>query len=79
MELLKISLCFFPSIWPETFSFVIQELMAMKAPIVAFNIGAPSERLKNYQMSQIVNDINSKSALNSIILLNKMIIKNENK
>ena len=38
----------FPSIYPETFSYVVHELMAMDLPIAAFNIGAPAEKLRHY-------------------------------
>jgi GT2 family glycosyltransferase/FMN phosphatase YigB (HAD superfamily)/glycosyltransferase involved in cell wall biosynthesis len=35
----------FPSIWPETFSYVTDELISMDVPLVAFDIGAPAERI----------------------------------
>ena len=38
----------FPSIWPETFSYVIGELMQLDVPIVCFDMGAPAERLRRY-------------------------------
>jgi glycosyltransferase involved in cell wall biosynthesis len=42
------AVAFFPSIWPETFSYVVSELMQQHLPIVAFDIGAPAERLSTY-------------------------------
>jgi glycosyltransferase involved in cell wall biosynthesis len=37
---------FFPSIWPETWSFVLTSALRRGIPIVAFDIGAPAERLR---------------------------------
>ncbi len=48
LEAHEINVCLFPSIWPETYSYVTAELMALEMPIVAFDIGAPAERLKTY-------------------------------
>jgi glycosyltransferase involved in cell wall biosynthesis len=45
----------FPSICPETFSYVIQELMLMELPVAAFNFGAPAERLANYPRGMILD------------------------
>ena len=45
---------FFSSIWPETFSYVVSELMDMDLPIVSYDIGAPAERIKNYKNGSIV-------------------------
>jgi predicted HAD superfamily hydrolase/GT2 family glycosyltransferase len=43
-----INVFFFPSIWPETFSYVVSELIGMKVPLAAYNLGAPAERIVNY-------------------------------
>ena len=40
-----INLFFFPSICPETFSYVTEEMIRLDVPIVAFDLGAPGERL----------------------------------
>lgn len=37
---------FFPSIWPETWSFVLTAALQRGLPVVAFDIGAPAERLR---------------------------------
>jgi glycosyltransferase involved in cell wall biosynthesis len=37
---------FFPSIWPETWSFVLTSALRHGLPIVVFDIGAPAERLR---------------------------------
>jgi len=50
----NIHLVLFPSIWPETFSYVVEECMEMGLPILAFDIGAPAERLRKYEKAQLV-------------------------
>jgi glycosyltransferase involved in cell wall biosynthesis len=37
---------FLPSIWPETWSFVLGAALGHGLPVVAFDIGAPAERLR---------------------------------
>jgi glycosyltransferase involved in cell wall biosynthesis len=43
-----------PSIIPETFSYTISEAMTMGLPIVAFDIGAQGNRVKNYNLGKVV-------------------------
>uniref|UniRef100_A0A7V6CEA8 Glycosyltransferase n=1 Tax=Thermodesulfobacterium geofontis TaxID=1295609 RepID=A0A7V6CEA8_9BACT len=54
LEKENINLVLFPSIWPETFSYVVEECMEMELPIIAFDIGAPSERLRKYEKAKLV-------------------------
>lgn len=49
-----VNVCLFPSIWPETFSYVCEELMQMGLPVVAFDLGAPAERLRRYPRGCVV-------------------------
>lgn len=44
----------FPSIWPETFSFVAEELMALGVPLVCFDLGAPAERVAGYHRGKVL-------------------------
>jgi len=44
----------FPSIWPETFSYVIDELMQLEVPIVCFDMGAPAERVRRYRWGKLI-------------------------
>ncbi len=44
-----VNMVFLPSIWPETFSFVAEEVMALGLPLAAFDIGAPAERIRYYE------------------------------
>ena len=52
----QISEVIFPSLWPETFSYLVSELMAMNISIVAFDIGAQGEKVSNYEKGIICND-----------------------
>jgi len=49
-----IEMVLFPSIWPETFSYVTEETIAMGLPVIVFNLGAPYERVKEYKKGKIV-------------------------
>lgn len=49
LQINKINTIFFPSILPETFSYLIHELMMMQMPIVGFDIGAQGEYLASYK------------------------------
>ncbi|HBO79003.1 MULTISPECIES: glycosyltransferase [Cupriavidus] len=50
----KVNVIAFTSIWPETFSFVVAEVMSLGLPIVCFDLGAPAERVKNYRLGRVV-------------------------
>ena len=53
VEKYGINVAFFASICPETFSYTVQELMMMGLPVVCFDIGAPSERVRAYEWGRV--------------------------
>lgn len=53
VEKYGINVAFFASICPETFSYVVQELMMLGLPVVCFDIGAPSERVRAYEWGRV--------------------------
>jgi LmbE family N-acetylglucosaminyl deacetylase/GT2 family glycosyltransferase/glycosyltransferase involved in cell wall biosynthesis len=55
------------SIWPETFSYVTSELMAMRLRILAFNLGAPPERLISYPSARIVDEVTAEALLEALV------------
>lgn len=57
---------FIPSIVPETFSYVTQELMALGLPLVCLDLGAPAERIGLWAHGLIAPEINAKSALDTM-------------
>lgn len=71
LEKYQTSICLFPSIWPETFSYVTEELMALDMPIVCFDLGAPAERLASYPKAEIASEVSARGAFNAIEKLYK--------
>jgi len=61
-----VNVVFFPSIWPETFSYVVAEVAALARPIVAFDLGAPAERLRGDPRARLVADVDADAALDAI-------------
>ncbi|MBB6262472.1 GT2 family glycosyltransferase/glycosyltransferase involved in cell wall biosynthesis [Paenochrobactrum gallinarii] len=63
------NVCLLPSIWPETFSYVAEEIMNLEVPFVCFDIGAPAERVSHYQFGQIATEISAEGALEAVRML----------
>ncbi|HET9651960.1 MAG TPA: glycosyltransferase [Usitatibacter sp.] len=61
-----INVFLFSSIWPETFSYVVAELMALAVPVVGFDLGAPAERLATYPMGRLCGEVSAKAALDTL-------------
>ncbi|HUL95338.1 MAG TPA: glycosyltransferase [Usitatibacter sp.] len=57
----------FPSIWPETFSYVVSEMMALDMPVVAFDLGAPAERLRGYAKARLCAEVSARAALECLL------------
>jgi glycosyltransferase involved in cell wall biosynthesis len=62
-----INMFFFPSIWPETFSYVVAEMIALGLPIVAFDLGAPAERLRHHRNARLVAEVGAGPALAALL------------
>lgn len=62
LEQYKVGLVLIPSIWPETFSYTAEETIKSGYPIMAFNLGAPAERIDESN-GWIVNDISAQAVL----------------
>ena len=45
---------FLPAIWPETWSFVLTAALHRGLPVVAFDLGAPAERLRRLGRGHIL-------------------------
>lgn len=52
----KVSLVVFPSLCPETFSYLISELIALDIPIICFNCGAQAEKVAKYEKGIICKE-----------------------
>ena len=55
-------ICFF-QIWPETYSYTLNEAVASGIPVLSFDIGAGAERVKKYNLGWTIN---KDSSLNEI-------------
>jgi glycosyltransferase involved in cell wall biosynthesis len=51
----QLDFAFMPSVWPETFSFVTHEIVAMGLPLLTFNLGAQAEVARNYKFGKTIN------------------------
>lgn len=49
-----INLVLLPSIWPETFCFVVDEVMSLGVPLAVFDLGAPAERVRMYEKGLVL-------------------------
>jgi glycosyltransferase involved in cell wall biosynthesis len=56
----------FPSIWPETFSYVVHEMMGTGLPILATRIGAHGEALANYPSAILVDDFDAPTFMEAL-------------
>jgi glycosyltransferase involved in cell wall biosynthesis len=73
IESTGVNVMLFPSIWPETFSYVVQELMEFDLPVVSFDLGAPAERLASYKKGLILKNFDVPSVLNELVLFHQRI------
>ncbi len=62
-----VNMFLFPSIWPETFSYVVAEMIALGLPIVAFDLGAPGERLRRHPNARLAREVDARAALATAI------------
>ena len=61
----------FPSIWPETFSYVVQELVELDLPVACYSLGAPAERISKYAKGMILQDMSASATLDNLILFHQ--------
>jgi glycosyltransferase involved in cell wall biosynthesis len=62
-----INMFLFPSICPETFSYAIEELLVLGMPIVAFDLGAPGDRLRGCDNARLCATIDAGAALAAML------------
>jgi glycosyltransferase involved in cell wall biosynthesis len=63
----RVNIFLLPSIVPETFSYVTQELMALDVPLAVFNLGAPAERVANYAKGLVLEEMDAEKTLDTLI------------
>lgn len=67
---LQPDLCFASSVVPETFSFILSVAMGLRLPLVAFDMGAPSDRIPKYGRGTLLPTaiVNDPAAVNDALL-----------
>jgi hypothetical protein len=58
----------FPSIAPETWCYTLTHALKQGLPIIAFELGAIAERLRNHVAAELLNPATSPSAINDALL-----------
>ena len=66
MEKYRADIVFIPSIWPETFSYTTSEAISMGMPIACFDMGAPAQRVGDYEHGLVLPQINPEKNLKQI-------------
>ena len=65
----KTDIVMIPSIWPETYSYTTDEAIASGYKVVAFKIGAHSDRIIKKNMGWIVEKIEAKAMMEKILTI----------
>ena len=75
----KINVVFISSIVPETFSYTLSEAIKMKLPVICFDLGAQGNRVKNYDLGQVMplNSTSKEILMAAQALLKKAQNKND--
>jgi hypothetical protein len=68
-----VNIILFPSIWPETFSYVVQEMVELGYPVACFNLGAPAERLKNYHNGLVLSSMSAGNVLQELVKFHRKV------
>lgn len=55
-----------PSLCPETFSYVTEELIQLQVPLMVFDLGAPAERVAHYAKGKVVHFSNAEQLLHDL-------------
>lgn len=58
----KVTVGFFPSVLPETFSYVVRELASLGLPVVSFDLGAQGEYVKSLPSGVIAPAVTAEAA-----------------
>jgi len=62
----QIDIFLIPSICPETFSYTTQEIMMMQMPLMVFDVGAPAERVREYEKGYVLSPVSVNTILQTI-------------
>lgn len=60
-----------PSIWPETYSYTTSEAIYSGYKVLAFDLGAPAERIRKTGMGWLVGEMNANALLEKIVAIKR--------
>lgn len=63
----QVSMVLMLSIWPETFSYVTHELMALEVPLLSFDIGAQGDAVRQYRLGRVVSLCHGEALLAEVL------------
>ncbi len=63
----NVDLFLFPSICPETFSIVCDEIIEMGYPLAVFNLGAQKEKAEKYHKGIILEEMGAEYVINKLL------------
>lgn len=69
-----VSVCLLPSVCHETFSYVTSELMHYGMPVAVFDLGAPAERIRTYELGCIIPRIEARAALDALLGFHRKLV-----
>lgn len=58
---------FLPSIWPETYCYVLDEVIGLGLPVGVFDLGAPAERIRHWPNGFVVAPVTPEAALSALL------------
>jgi len=61
-------IAFFPSVVPETWSYALTHALSRGMPILAFDLGAIAERLRTYEVAELLPSSTAAPAINDALL-----------
>jgi glycosyltransferase involved in cell wall biosynthesis len=62
-----VNIALVPSVVPETYCYVVRELIELGTPIVCFNLGAQAEQVSRYEKGMVVKEISARTLLDASI------------
>jgi glycosyltransferase involved in cell wall biosynthesis len=62
-----VNIALVPSVVPETYCYVVRELIELGMPIVCFNLGAQAEQVSRYDRGMVVREISARALLDASI------------
>lgn len=68
-----VNVMLFPSICPETFSYVVEELINLQLPVASLDLGAPAERISTYAKGLILTSMDAVTVLDELVKFHRQI------